>query len=157
MAIERSILHREGDPPDTTTPSESTRPPPYNPHFPSENQNSDSTMTESHSEVGWNRDLFDDEPNTQSRPLGFDGVQSGPDSIPAQSTGTMGTGVRQRWNQSSGEPSPPGESRREVEERQTSSLTRQEIREARLLRLGGRGGERKPLSELSGHTFKFRK
>ena len=166
-AIERS-------PPNAAAPPDSTRPPPYNPNFPTENG--------PHSDVGWNRDLLEphenrpdsatrplgfdvtqsdpnsipreNRPDSATRSLGFDVTQSDPDSVPIPPSGTVGTEIRQR----SREGHTTHESAAAGVERRASSLTRREVREARLLRLGGLSErERKPLSEFSGHSFNFKK
>jgi rhomboid domain-containing protein 1 len=170
--IERSILHREGrGSPSNTVATDSTRPPPYNPHFPTESESSDATTAEPHSNVGWNRDLLEpsnDTPDSEPRPLGFDAVQSDPDSIPTQLSGNTGTDLRHRRTQTqdthhtgTDTPPPPAtQGRGNAEEGGTASLTRQEMREARLLRFGGSGvreRERRPLSELASHSFNFKK
>lgn len=105
--------------------------------------------------MGWNRDLLETPENgteTVSRPIGFDVLQSGSNSMPAQPHGTEGTETRQRRNLSASarDPQLTSESR---------TLSQQEIREARLMRLGagGQERERRPLSELSGHSFSFKK
>lgn len=105
--------------------------------------------------MDWNRDLFETPENgteTVSRPIGFDVLQSGSDSMLAQPPGAGGTETRQRRNllASARDPQLTSESR---------TLSQQEIREARLMRFGagGQERERRPLSELSGHSFSFKK
>ena len=168
-AIERSILHREGN--SSSSASAPTRPPPYNPHFLPESGSSDATTDGPRSDVGWNRDLLEtsnDTTDTVPRPLGFDAVQAGPNSMPTQPSGNTGTDLRHRRNQARDthhggtETSPPAatQNRNTAEGRETGSLTREEMREARLLRLGGSGTrerERRPLSELASHSFTFKK
>ena len=162
-AIERSVSQTQGDQPEPPDPS---RPPPYNPHFTVEGSGSDAAVP--HSSVGWNRDLLDDPPDTTSRPIGFDALQSEPDSIP---TGSVGTGLHHRRNQTeygpeTNTPPPPAAAAADEDDQRSRddgvsnlSLTRQEMRQARLLRFGGRERERepRPLSELSSHSFSFKK
>ena len=101
-----------------------------------------------------------DNDSTAGRPIGFEALNnSNPDS---SSVGSMGTELRHRRNEAQHEPETTGEE--EVEEgrrerggrREGGSLTREEMREARLLRLR-EGRDRRPLSELSGHSFSFKK
>ena len=129
--------------PHETDPSVPHSPPPYNPDFPPGPQ----------PDVGWNRDVLEHtehQQDTPAPPIGFDALNSDPDSA------SLGTGLRQRRNETRNESQTEGEVGRE-RDGVGGSLTRKEIREARLLRLGVDGGDRRPLSELSGHTFSFRK
>ena len=99
--------------------------------------------------MGWNTDLLEsneDRQDSTSRPLGFDAVT---DSVSTRASGNGGTEIRQRRNQTR-------------DDSGGGSLTREAVREVRLQRLGGGGGggeegERRPLSELSKHSFSFRK
>lgn len=172
-AIERSILHREGSSSNSASAStDSGRPPPYNPHFPPESSSSDATTDGPRSSVGWNRDLLEtsnDTTDTVPRPLGFDALHSDSDSIPTRPSGNTGTDLRYRGNQArdthhsgtgTSSPAAAAQNRDSSEERGTGSLTREEMREARLLRLGGSGTrerERRPLSELASQSFTFKK
>ena len=157
--IERNL--REGQPPQTN-PSVDSRPPPYNPDFPT------SENTSPQPDVGWNRDILeqtgDVQEDSSTTPIGFEALNnSDPHSMPYGSTGT---GLRHRRNETrdeseSEEETAVGGGERERRSSSSGSLTREEMREARLLRLGGGGGgggrERRPLSELSQHTFSFKK
>ena len=105
--------------------------------------------------MGWNRDLLESNEDRQdqpSRPLGFDAVHSETNSMPVLASENEGTEIRQRRNQNL----------------DSGSLTREAVREARLLRLGGGGDgggvngrqperQRTPLSELSRQSFTFKK
>ena len=107
------------------------------------------------SDVGWNRDLLEqtrDDQDTLARPLGFDSLATNPDS---------GSGLRHRMrhdtqDESEVETASVTESRERGRHEREGPLTRHEMREARLLRLGGEGRERQPLSELSRHSFTFK-
>lgn len=105
--------------------------------------------------MGWNRDLLETTENgteATSRPIGFDVLRSESNSMLAQPHETGGTETRQRRNLSASAPNPQLTS-------ETRTLSQQEIREARLMRLGsgGQERERRPLSELSHHSFNFKK
>ena len=148
---------QEGGPPEMD-PSDPSRPPPYNPDY---------ETASPQPNVGWNRDLLEqtgdmDNDSTANRPIGFEALNnSNPDS---SSVGSMGTELRHRRNEAQHEPETTEEGEVEVGRREKGgrsgreggSLTREEMREARLLRLR-EGRDRRPLSELSGHSFSFKK
>ena len=159
VAIERSMLRRrEG----STNPPDDAVPPPFNPNFPPEGSESTTMPQEpSHSpSVGWNRDILEPPDRSDlhtSRPLGFDVQPSDPDSTPrAHPSGNGGMEIRQRRNQTQARPAhePVPQS---ADRGASASLTREAVRAARLQRLEGREGERKPLSELASHSFSFKK
>ena len=141
---------REGQPPETNPSA-----PPCNPDYSTQDENSSPPP-----DVGWNRDLLeqtgdtDDDSTTSHPPIGFEALNnSNPDSIPGES---MGTGVRHRRNETQRGEGVGVEREDDVGRRGSGSLTREEMREARLLRLGA-GGGRRPLSQLSGYSFSFKK
>ena len=138
------------------------RPPPYNPQFPAESRGSDTTAEPN---VGWNQDLLEPAEDHQTNsPLGFDALESDPDSIQEQASGNTGTDLRRRRNKTRDDNADidrtsEHDTRSRTRDDSSSLLTRQEIRDARLLRFGERGSgrERKPLSELASHSFTFKK